>query len=435
MARIRYGFGPRLATCLVALSLGLATAQPGRADFDLTGDWYVGVESSPVFFSTFTQTGTSLVTDIAGSGTIDPVTGAFNLLLPLPPPDCGASFGAQVDPTGETFTGIATLYSFTGGCVCCPVQVVEFLGSRSPCGNGVVDAGEDCDDGNLGQSDACCSLGCSLLPAGSDCANDGNVCTADTCDAGGICTHPAGNPGTICRPAAHVCDMADACDGMNTACPADAPQPDGTDCSDGLFCNGPETTCQAGGCQTGSPPCPILCDEGADQCLAGCLPAPLTCRAAEKSILQVRNSDPTTSDKLTWKWLRGEATSQAEFGDPTDTAGYAFCLYAGTSATLIGEAIVPADAAKWSTVLSKGYKFRDNDSGSINRILLKGSSEDRSKIRVTGAGAGLPDLALPTSAPLTVQLVHGESGLCWGASYASPHLLENGPTRLKAKAP
>src|SRR5204862_7792252 len=70
--------------------------------------------------------------------------------------------------------------------------------------------------------------------SGTACTDDGNPCTADTCDGtSNTCQHAAGNAGTECRAAAGVCDVAEACDGTNTACPADALEPRGTACRDG----------------------------------------------------------------------------------------------------------------------------------------------------------------------------------------------------------
>ena len=64
------------------------------------------------------------------------------------------------------------------------------------CGNGLVDAGEQCDGGALIDGD-CCSSTCTLLPAA-----------------------------TVCRPLADACDVADTCDGASAACP-DTRLPDG----------------------------------------------------------------------------------------------------------------------------------------------------------------------------------------------------------------
>jgi cysteine-rich repeat protein len=57
------------------------------------------------------------------------------------------------------------------------------------CGNGVVDTGEQCDDGNTETGD-CCSSTCQFESSGSACAADEDFCTDDVCDGAGTCTHP-----------------------------------------------------------------------------------------------------------------------------------------------------------------------------------------------------------------------------------------------------
>src|SRR5262249_56829543 len=67
------------------------------------------------------------------------------------------------------------------------------------CGNHVVTAGEQCDDGNVVSGD-CCSATCQLEPAGAPC-DDGDACTqADACNAG-VCAG-VGEPAPGCRSAA-----------------------------------------------------------------------------------------------------------------------------------------------------------------------------------------------------------------------------------------
>jgi hypothetical protein len=75
------------------------------------------------------------------------------------------------------------------------------------------------------------------VPAGTGCADDGNVCTDDQCDGAGACGHP-----------------------NNTA-----------PCDDGLFCTGTDT-CSGGSCQhtgdpcAGGPECNNVCNEVGDNC-------------------------------------------------------------------------------------------------------------------------------------------------------------------------
>jgi cysteine-rich repeat protein len=58
------------------------------------------------------------------------------------------------------------------------------------CGNGVLDRGEACDDGNFIDGD-CCSSSCTVEPTSQTCADDRNACTADHCDGAGACVHPS----------------------------------------------------------------------------------------------------------------------------------------------------------------------------------------------------------------------------------------------------
>jgi len=93
------------------------------------------------------------------------------------------------------------------------------------------------------QADGTC-IGESTCEAGETCCGDGNCmdcddnnpCTEDSCDSSGCVHLPL----------------------------------DGTDCSDGMFCNGSET-CSAGTCMPSTDPClgDTVCDEGSDRCV-GC---------------------------------------------------------------------------------------------------------------------------------------------------------------------
>ena len=106
------------------------------------------------------------------------------------------------------------------------------------CGNGIVEPGEQCDDGNTADGD-CCSSTCQFEPTGSAC-NDGNACTlSDTCNATGQCLS---GPPRDCVDA-NVC-TADSCDPA-VGC-VHAPLSGGA-CDDGRLCTTGDT-CQNGVC-------------------------------------------------------------------------------------------------------------------------------------------------------------------------------------------
>lgn len=348
----------------------------------------------------------------------------------------------------------------------------------SLCGNGIIDSGpsysEQCDDGAAtGTASSCCAANCTLRPAGASCrppagpCDVGESCTggsaacpADTfapptvvcraasagedCDVDELCTGAGpGCPadavapsGTSCRPASGACDVAESCDGSSTRCPDDAFVADDTPCGDGQFCNG-EETCHAGSCSGGPDPCALGCDESLDECLTGaCALVPQTCRTAGKGLLLLKNNADDGRDQLLWKWLKGASTLAAELGDPRSDADYALCIYTGADPALAAEIDIPRGSG-WSTVGASGYRYDDaaGTYGGAQRVGLKGSASDKSKILFKGRGAGLPDLldGGPAALPITVQLLNQRNGLCWGSTFSSA--TPNGTTRLKARSP
>jgi hypothetical protein len=352
---------------------------------------------------------------------------------------CRAASAGQMCDVAETCDGTSKL---------CPAD--QFAHAGTVCR--AASAGEACDATEVctGNSPSCPPD--SVKPAGTVCraASAGQFCDlAETCNGSGKICPPDGfkSSSTVCRAAAGVCDVPEHCTGSSASCPPNAFKPNGTNCDDGLFCDGTEA-CQNGVCHSSGTPCGggQNCEESNNTCFAGGCPPTAepngTCRTAGKSIVVIRDNTDNTRDKLVWKWVRGEPTSQQEFADPTTTEDYALCLYAGSSQALIGKANVAANATKWSIVDSKGYKYKDTlgtDSG-IEHVILKGSTQNKSTAIMKGKGANLPDLNLTVSSiqlPLIVQLRNDRSGLvdgaCWEGRFAIP--TKNGDGRFKAKTP
>ena len=90
------------------------------------------------------------------------------------------------------------------------------------CGDGHLDAGEACDDGNQIGTDACtngCTVaacGDGIVRAGVEQCDDGNLAAGDCCSA---CSFEAAT--TVCRGATGICDLAENCTGASGACPTD----------------------------------------------------------------------------------------------------------------------------------------------------------------------------------------------------------------------
>jgi hypothetical protein len=118
------------------------------------------------------------------------------------------------------------------------------------CGNGIVDPGEDCDDGNTLDGD-CCSATCQFEAADSPCP-DGMYCNGDeTCDGAGACQ--AGTP-VDCSDG--VGCTVDSCDEATDSCDN---TPDDAFCDNGVSCDGMEVCDSVNDCQPGTA---VDCDDG-----------------------------------------------------------------------------------------------------------------------------------------------------------------------------
>ncbi len=127
-------------------------------------------------------------------------------------------------------------------------------GSGDPCSGGAQCA-NSCDEAD----DSC------ILPAGSACERDGDLCSVDQCDGAGACVFATVN----------ACDDSNSC--TTDICAASScvnlPVADGISCDDGLFCTAADS-CQSGTCVgTGDPcsagsQCSDNCNENSDNCLS-----------------------------------------------------------------------------------------------------------------------------------------------------------------------
>lgn len=247
-------------------------------------------------------------------------------------PDVISLTDVSIDPS---LTAVLSRRVAFGSSLTCPTETTtrfefgpNFLIGPA-CGNGVVQAGEECDDGNTADGD-CCSSTCQYEEEGSNCPADDEVCTDDMCDATGACVHPAGNTGAVCRAAAGECDLAEECDGISSVCPDDGFQPNDAPCTDdGLYCSGAET-CQNGTCASSGDPCTEgTCDEPTDQCLT---PSPTATATPTVSNTRTATLTPTATVTL--------APTRTVTRTPTGTVTHTAITTATASATLVATASI-----------------------------------------------------------------------------------------------
>ncbi|MFT4569659.1 MAG: cysteine-rich repeat protein/parallel beta-helix repeat protein [Candidatus Binatia bacterium] len=249
---------------------------------------------------------------------------------------------------------------------------VDIGADEITCGDNVVGAGEECDDGGLVDGDGCDSnctftaCGNAILTAGETC-DDGNTDVGDCCDA--TCSLEVA--GSSCDDGT-VCTLVDECDGLG-ACIGDA-TPD-----------------------------------------AACL-IPL---AAKGSSVKIKEKGDR--DLIVWKWKKGPTVLLADFGTPNVADDYTLCVYETDGATEIFiESDIPAGSA-WADKGAKGFKYKDHDRA-VLKVQLKPGEDGRAKITLKGKGPALAfgPLAFGPAATVAVQLRSDSAGSCFGASFDAP---------------
>ncbi|KAG9088315.1 hypothetical protein FRC06_002104 [Ceratobasidium sp. 370] len=117
--------------------------------------------------------------------------------------------------------------------------------SLQMCGNGIVEAGEDCDPG-VGTNSTCCDSKTCKFTKNAVCDPASSACCLDTCQFA---------PSTqVCRPSRDAtCDRAEMCTGTSAACPSDQVTDNGSSCGSGSLacangiCTSPDLQCQTVG--------------------------------------------------------------------------------------------------------------------------------------------------------------------------------------------
>ncbi|KAI1344039.1 zinc metalloprotease mde10 [Xylariaceae sp. FL0016] len=175
---------------------------------------------------------------------------------PLTSSTCDADGQFIMNPS--TSPGIDTFSPCTIGNICSSMErnsvnsqclsdnknVVTITGSQ--CGNGIVEAGEECDcGGDSGcANNACCDADTCKFTTNSVCDPANEECCTDSCQ------FKASN--IVCRASTGSCDPQEVCTGTDAMCPADTKASDGTSCGssgDGLTCASGQCTSRDLQCQ------------------------------------------------------------------------------------------------------------------------------------------------------------------------------------------
>ena len=246
-------------------------------------------------------------------------------------------------------------------------------GAAPVCGNGVVEAGETCDDGNLVDGDGCDS-NCTVTACGNGIRTAG-----EACDDGNL------TAGDCCSP---TCQL----------------EATGSPCDDGDPCTNVDA-CNAGTC--------------------GGVFAPASgCAAASGGRLTLKDQSGRPR-QLSWQW----SGTGGAFGDPVGGGTrYALCLYdtAGGMPSLRVRAAAPAGGFCGSKpcwkATSTGFVYRSATelAGGMRQLSLKAAG-GRTSITVQAKGGNLPALGLPLAQDpaVTVQL-KTSGGVCWEMRSAAP---------------
>ncbi len=298
---------------------------------------------------------------------------------------------------------------------------VNFMVSP-PCGNGVLQAGEQCDDANADDDD-CCSNTCLPQHAGESCAPDDSACTLDRCNASGVCEHPPGNAGSICRPPDFDCDAAETCDGESPYCPEDDVLPDESPCTDdGLFCTGAES-CFEGACQSAGDPCEgATCDENANQCApftptATTVPSP----SATPTVSATRTATATVTPTRTLSSSPTASPTPSASGTGTPAATATVTATPLATATRTGTSAATATITSLPTVTGT----RTTTSAATATVPATPTSTGTHSATTVpsamqSATATPPPTASVTSEPIETPLATGTSAPTTATATASP---------------
>jgi len=223
----------------------------------------------------------STVCDLLGSHTCEPANTCGNGVVEAGE---ACDDGGLATGDGCNASCLLEIGAACGGSGQCASTVCDLLGSHTcepanTCGNGVVESGESCDDGGVTPGDGCSAL--CLLENGLACSTS-TQCASTVCDLLGSHTcEPANTCGNGKLEAGEACDDGNTLsqDGCSGFCKLEPGQPcqANQDCSEGI-CNtfaDPAVCEDANVCGNGVIETGEVCDDGntqgGDGCTSSCL--------------------------------------------------------------------------------------------------------------------------------------------------------------------
>lgn len=289
------------------------------------------------------------------------------------------------------------------------------------CGNGTLEPGEQCDDGNSTEDDGCttsCEVGAGSSPTPTNTAPTATptftVPSAPTSTATRTLTSTPTRTATR-TPTRTPTSTATVTPTITpTRTPTSTPTVTRTPTRTPTPTVTPTPTANATSTATVQP-----------TPFGGCPATPLPgCALSGKAVVSAKKSLDPSRNQLVFQWLRGSETISADFGDPTASGDYHLCAYGNTGlgvALTIPAASTCIDRACWSALGRpgniKGYRYRDRSlaNDGVQGILLAGGDEMRAKLSLKAKGGNLTLPALTSLAlGLTVQ-VSSDDGDCWEA--------------------
>jgi len=137
-----------------------------------------------------------------------------------------------------------------------------------------------------------------------------------------------------------------------------------------------------------------------------------------------------SKDRLKFTLKKLQATSLADFGDPTIDTKYSWCLY--EQDLLIQEARTQP-GANWRAG-RKGFKYKDKSKSpdGLMKVTLNAGESGKAKLTLGGKGPKLHNPTTPLNEPVTGQLINSE-GMCWDAEFSGAKKNDAGQYNAKGE--